>query len=102
MLKVWKSCVLQGVSGLCIANDIFANKYISGIKLVYLPPYSPDLNPIEECFAFIKSYIRCRGQEFRDSVESGNKAGPYLYLYAALDKVTPIASRGWFRNSGYL
>jgi hypothetical protein len=68
-------------------------KPISGIKLIYLPPYSPDLNPIEECFAFVKQYIRCRGQEFCDCVESGEKAKPYLYLYATLDKVTPIASR---------
>jgi hypothetical protein len=67
-----------------------------------LPPYSPDLNPIEECFAFIKQYIRRRGLEFRDIAESGDKAGPYLFLYAALDKVTATASRGWFHNSGYL
>ena len=74
----------------------------SGVKLVYLPPYSPDLNPIEECFSFIKQYIRRRGQEFRDCVEGGDKAKPYLYLYAALDKVTPMASRGWFHNAGYV
>jgi len=30
----------------------------SGIKLVYLPPYSPDLNHIEECFSFVSAYIR--------------------------------------------
>ena len=74
----------------------------SGVKLVYLPPYSPDLNPIEECFSFVKQYIRRRGQEFRDCVESRDKAKPYLHLYAALDKVTPMASRGWFHNAGYV
>jgi hypothetical protein len=73
-----------------------------GIKLVYLPPYSPDLNPIEECFSFVKQYIRRHGQEFRDIVESGDIAAPYLFLYAALDKVTAHASMGWFRHSGYL
>ena len=30
----------------------------AGVKLVYLPPYSPDLNPIEEFFAELKSFIR--------------------------------------------
>jgi transposase len=29
-----------------------------GVKLVYLPPYSPDLNPIEELFAELKAFIR--------------------------------------------
>jgi transposase len=30
----------------------------AGVKLVYLPPYSPDLNPIEEFFAELKAYIK--------------------------------------------
>lgn len=30
----------------------------AGVKLVYLPPYSPDLNPIEELFAELKAFIR--------------------------------------------
>ena len=29
-----------------------------GIKVAYLPPYSPDLNPIEEAFAQLKAWIR--------------------------------------------
>ncbi|KAJ5480242.1 hypothetical protein N7530_005751 [Penicillium desertorum] len=30
----------------------------TGVKLVYLPPYSPDLNPIEEFFAELKAFIK--------------------------------------------
>lgn len=30
----------------------------AGIKLAYLPPYSPDLNPIEEAFAELKAYCK--------------------------------------------
>lgn len=30
----------------------------AGVKLIYLPPYSPDLNPIEEFFAELKSFIQ--------------------------------------------
>jgi transposase len=29
----------------------------AGVKVVYLPPYSPDLNPIEELFAELKAFI---------------------------------------------
>lgn len=32
--------------------------YNAGVKLLYLPPYSPDLNPIEEFFAELKALIR--------------------------------------------
>jgi len=30
----------------------------AGVQLVFLPPYSPDLNPIEESFAELKAWIR--------------------------------------------
>jgi hypothetical protein len=71
------------------------------IKLVYLPPYSPDLNPIEEAFSFVKAYIQRHGQTFRDVVELGDEGAPVLFLYGVLEKVTAAASRGWFTNSGY-
>ena len=29
-----------------------------GIPLIYLPPYSPDYNPLEEAFSFIKKYLK--------------------------------------------
>ena len=46
----------------------------AGVKLVYLPPYSPDLNPIEEFFAELKGFIKrryrdCAGQDFGDFLE---------------------------------
>jgi transposase len=34
----------------------------AGVKLAYLPPYSPDLNPIEEFFAELKAFIRWNWQ----------------------------------------
>jgi hypothetical protein len=74
----------------------------SQIKLIFLPPYSPDLNPIEECFAFVKAYISRHGQTFRDIVELGDEVAPFLFLYGVLDKVTAESSRGWFHHSGYL
>ncbi len=45
----------------------------AGCDLIYLPPYSPDLNPIERCWARLKNYIRqalVRGEELRQSVDS--------------------------------
>ncbi|OZJ01563.1 hypothetical protein BZG36_05504 [Bifiguratus adelaidae] len=38
-----------------------------GVKLMYLPPYSPDLNPIEEFFAELKGFIKRNWQAYEES-----------------------------------
>ena len=63
---------------------------------------SPDYNPIEECFSFIKAYIHRNGHTFRDLAESKDQVGSFQFLYQALDMVTAEASKGWFHDSGYL
>lgn len=45
----------------------------AGAKIVYLPPYSPDLNKIEQCWSWLKSRIRKIMPNFtclRDAIES--------------------------------
>lgn len=45
----------------------------AGCRLLYLPPYSPDLNRIEKCWAWLKSRIRKRlahGSALRQTIES--------------------------------
>jgi transposase len=37
------------------------------VKLLYLPPYSPDLNPIEEFFAELKAFIKKQWHEYEDN-----------------------------------
>lgn len=74
----------------------------SGIRLIYLPPYSPDLNPIEECFSFVKHYIRHHGTEFCTIVEFGNELAPFSFLYTALDQVTAESSQDLFHHVGYV
>jgi DDE superfamily endonuclease len=69
---------------------------------MYLPPYSPDLNPIEEAFSFVKSYLRRHGDRFRHAVASKKKELPLMFLYEALDQITPDHAKGWMRHSGYL
>ena len=45
-------------------KDMCAN---AGVKLVYLPPYSPDLNPIEEFFSELKAFIRRHWRRYEQS-----------------------------------
>ncbi|KIJ51783.1 hypothetical protein M422DRAFT_157304, partial [Sphaerobolus stellatus SS14] len=69
--------------------------------LIYLPPYSPDFNPIEECFSFMKGYIRRLGVHFRCDIDSGQPEKAFFFIYEALNKVTPRHAHGWFHDSGY-
>jgi transposase len=39
----------------CDFVNIYAANPVLGAKLIYLPPYSPDMNPIEETFSFMKA-----------------------------------------------
>lgn len=43
----------------------------AGVKLVYLPPYSPDLSPIEEFFAELKGFIRRNWSHYEEDPEQG-------------------------------
>jgi transposase len=64
-----------------------------GCELVYLPPYSPDLNPIEEAFAKLKALLRRAGARTREAlIEAMGKA---------LDAVTASDARGFFEHRGY-
>ena len=56
------------------------------VKLIYLLPYSPDLNLIGESFSFMKSCItqHCQhGAHFNSEIKSGQKDEPILFLYEA-------------------
>ena len=64
-----------------------------GCELVYLPPYSPDLNPIEEAFAKLKALLRRAGARTREALVEA--------MGLALDAVTPGDAEGFFEHRGY-
>lgn len=65
----------------------------AGAKLFFLPPYSPDLNPIEQVFAKLKALLR-KAQE--RSVEATWKR-----IGALLSEFSPSECANYLRNSGY-
>lgn len=65
----------------------------SGAKLIYLPPYSPDLNPIEKCWSKIKTALRAAKARTREALEAA--------LKAVLLAVTAEDAAGWFASCGY-
>ena len=70
----------------------------AGVKLVYLPPYSPDLNPIEEVFAELKAFIKRHWRVFEEDPEQDFS----VFLEWCLDVVGGKESRakGHFRHAG--
>jgi transposase len=64
-----------------------------GAHLLFLPPYSPDLNPIEQVFAKLKHMMR-KAQP-RDVEATWRKAGQLLDLFS------PTECANYLRNSGY-
>ena len=73
-----------------------------GVKLLYLPPYSPDLNSIEESFLFIKVHIQQHGPQFHDCVSSMETHHLLMFLYKVLDQIMPTHAKGWMKDSGYM
>jgi len=64
-----------------------------GARLIYLPPYSTDLNPIEKCWSKIKTYLRKAKARTRAELEKA--------LQAALLLITKEDAQGWFKSCGY-
>ncbi len=64
-----------------------------GCELLYLPPYSPDLNPIEEAFAKLKGLLR--------KAEARSREVLIEALGRALEALTARDARSYFEHRGY-
>lgn len=65
----------------------------AGAELLYLPPYSPDLNPIEMIFSKIKQLLR--------SLAARTQSALWESVQSVLDKITPADAIHCFRHAGY-
>jgi transposase len=66
---------------------------VTGAKLVYLPPYSPDLTPIELCWSKIKSCIRKKSARTLEHLQQ--------VISEAFKQVKPMDLQNWFEHCGY-
>lgn len=84
-----------------VMDNLSAHKALSirqaiearGATVVFLPPYSPDLSPVEEAFGKIKGMLRRIGARTREALLDG--------IERALDTVSPADALGWFTHAGY-
>ena len=65
----------------------------AGASLLYLPAYSPDLNPIEQLFAKLKALLRKAAARTQDAL--------WNTIGALLDAFTPAECQNYLTNSGY-
>lgn len=65
----------------------------AGARLMFLPPYSPDLNPIEQVFAKVKTLLR--------KAEERTVEGVWRRIGALLDRFPPTECANYFTNAGY-
>ena len=71
-------------------RELIADK---GCELLYLPPYSPDFNPIEEAFAKLKALLR--------KAEARSREVLIEAMGRALEKLTARDTRGFLEHRGY-
>jgi transposase len=65
----------------------------TGAQVCFLPPYSPDYNPIELAFSKLKAALRAAGARTRDELEQA--------ITVALGTITSQDATAWFRHCGY-
>ena len=65
----------------------------AGASLLYLPPYSPDLNPIEQVIAKLKHLLRKSAERTKEAV--------WRRIGSLLDQFTPQECENYIRNAGY-
>lgn len=65
-----------------------------GASVLYLPPYSPDFNPIELCWSKVKAYLRAYAARTKQALDQA--------LAKGFDAVTSQDLNGWFKHCGYL
>ena len=65
----------------------------AGVSLIYLPPYSPDFNPIEKAFSQIKAYLKKIAARTKEKLDQA--------IANAIDTVSPQNAVKYFASCGY-
>ena len=67
----------------------------AGILVLFLPPYSPDLNPLEEVFSYIKQYLR-KHDELLQAIRD-----PTDVIRQAFQSITAEHCNSWISHAQY-
>jgi transposase len=81
----------------CLSLSAGAKYAFVGVRIEYLPPYSPDLNPIEEAFSQIKHFLR----RHQDYYLAGIGDGIIYDMCEVMEIVTSNDAAGYYMHAGY-
>jgi transposase len=92
-------CPTLGIGDVVVMDNLSSHKVqgvrewiqARGAEVLYLPPYSPDLNPIEKAWAKIKQYLRSTQARSKEDLDQG--------ITEALALITADNAQAWFRHS---
>lgn len=92
--KLWKgACVILDNCKIHLGKDVEAMIKAAGARLIYLPPYSPDFSPIENCWSKVKTRLRAiRARTYPDLEKAVNEA---------FESVSLEDLFGWFTHCCY-
>ena len=80
----------------CYLRSAFADLYI-GVQIEYLPPYSPDFQPIEEAFSKIKAFLQRHHTYYSQTMGDG-----ILFdMFEITEIITQGDTAGYFMHAGY-
>jgi hypothetical protein len=100
MEKAFLILLIASVSSVCVSHRALvfnqANSFHTEIRVEYLPPYSPDFNPIEEAFSKIKAFIRRHAR-----LMSHQGDGMIFELMEIMQVVSDEDAIGYFLHAGY-
>ena len=71
-----------------------------GSRILYLPTYSPDFNPIEHAFSSIKSWLRLNRDRVNLELESEDTSVHDIF-WEAVRPITAEDSKGWYKDCRY-
>ena len=91
-LTVGDTVIMDNLSSHKMAGVRFAIE-AAGARLLYLPPYSPDFNPIEMAFSKLKAILRGAAQRSLD--------GLWTAIKHAIERFTPSECANYFAAAGY-
>ena len=88
-------CVFDGAINGCLFKGVAVRRAIrdAGAHLLFLPPYSPDLNPIEMVFAKLKTLLR--------KADERSIAAVWHRIGSLLQQFSPAECANYLRHAGY-
>lgn len=94
LAQLWKGAVVV-MDNLAVHKNKSVQSAIEsvGAKVMYLPSYSPDYNPIEQCWSKLKTYLRGRKARTYDALDEALSAG--------IETISCQDVQGWFGGCGH-